>query len=187
MKSVFEKKDLQTGMLVQTINGEIYLFINDCFISNGGFNLLVEYNNDLTTTSDYPSQYDIVKVYKPLKEIELIPSMWNKGTLNSNLLWERDRQNNTNNEPIIEIEKYKDDFIEFAKFAKKNKSKTETAWEQWVRQKQGSRCRIKVKDLETESIHDLVSIDVDDNEVVMRSDTHGYTYNSIENVRIFYG
>ena len=83
-----KKQDLKTGMLLQFRNGDVYMFINDTFVSNEGWTSLDNFEKDLNYV--YNDELDIMKVSKVLEGYRLIPENWNEKTLNNNLLWERE-------------------------------------------------------------------------------------------------
>lgn len=59
----FTKKDLKTGLIVQTRNREIYLVVEDTLLSVKMHTLLHQYNEDLKAYSCPP--LDIMTVWKP--------------------------------------------------------------------------------------------------------------------------
>ena len=88
-KTGFAKSDLETGMLAETGNGNIYLVVNSDLVRKKGYMSLSHYNNNLKL-SDEGEDYDIVKVSKVLGGVFLRPEFWTKKTLSKNLLWERE-------------------------------------------------------------------------------------------------
>ena len=82
------KKDLKTGMLVQTRNGGVYMYINGVLVDTEGHLDLCNYYNDLTRNN---TEWDIVKVSNILTGCYLSPYYWAENKLNENLLWERDQ------------------------------------------------------------------------------------------------
>lgn len=63
---VFTKSDLKNGDVIVQRNGTVEILIKDldCMVvSNGGFNSLSRFNEDLTWTDD--KEYDVIKVYRP--------------------------------------------------------------------------------------------------------------------------
>ena len=83
-----KKQDLKTGMLVQFRDGEVYMFINDILVRDGGWMSLDNFEKDLNYV--YNDEFDIMKVSKVLVGYSLIPENWNEERLNNNLLWERE-------------------------------------------------------------------------------------------------
>ena len=84
-----QKKDLKTGMLVQTRNGVVWMIINNCYYTISSHNGLEYYTNDLRNISYRDRDRDLVKVSKVLKNHNLRPEHWTEETLNENLAWER--------------------------------------------------------------------------------------------------
>ena len=85
----FTKDDLKTGMLVESRNGTVWLFINDNFICKNNSRDLLVYNNDLTYID---SDYDIMKVSNIKHGYKLIPQNWTKENIDNDLLWKRIEQ-----------------------------------------------------------------------------------------------
>ena len=109
-KKPFGKQDLKTGMLVQFRDGDVYMFINDTFVSDEGWLSLDGFDKDLNYA--YDDEYDIMKVSKVFEGYLLMPKNWNEKTLNNNLLWEREE---TKKMTVSEIQKelgYKIEIIE---------------------------------------------------------------------------
>lgn len=81
-----EKSDLKTGMLVQTRQGDVFMYINCSCVSQCSF-----YEPDLKSnlTDCDGKQYDFMKISNILIEDDLSPDKWTEETLENNILWER--------------------------------------------------------------------------------------------------
>ena len=82
------KQDLKTGMLVQCVNGNVYLLINDVFIRGEGQIFLTSYSHTLECYG--AENFDIIKVSEILKRGTLRPENWTRKTIDNYLLWSRD-------------------------------------------------------------------------------------------------
>ena len=97
-------------MLVQFRNGDVFMVINDVLVRHGEWTSLGYFDEDLN--SDSCNDFDIMKVSTVLNGYLLMPTNWNKGRLNNNLLWEREE---TKKMTVSEIQKelgYKIEVIE---------------------------------------------------------------------------
>lgn len=93
-KEEFTKEDLKTGMLVQLRDGGINLVINDYLISKEDWGDLRCWDSLDFRSNGTNSHNDIVKVSNVLKSWSLQYEYWTKETLNNNLLWEREEEEN---------------------------------------------------------------------------------------------
>lgn len=82
------KQDLKTGMLVQCVNGNVYLVVHDSFIREKGQTILGSFAHTLECLND--ENFNIVRVSKVLKAPNLRPSQWTEETVDKYLLWSRD-------------------------------------------------------------------------------------------------
>ena len=83
-----KKQELKNGMIVENREGDRYIVVNDLLFGLDSFNLLENYNDDLTLFS-FNNLY-IVKVYEiESPSIELSLNKVLKDTSRLKLLWER--------------------------------------------------------------------------------------------------
>lgn len=86
MQKEFTKADLKDGMVIEQNNKERYLVIGDRVLRFGGYNLLTQYNNDLTNVLD--EIFQIEKVYKvKIKHQYCLEKIFDDENLE--LIWER--------------------------------------------------------------------------------------------------
>ena len=88
MSKVFTKAKLKSGDIVVQRNGTEYMYINDYFVNNCGYNQVEDYNDDLTITSSYPSirnDYEIVKIKRPNSGDQYCQKYWDEAPI----IWER--------------------------------------------------------------------------------------------------
>lgn len=86
--NTFTKADLKFGDIVITRNGIEYMYINDYFVNNYGYNRVGTYSNDLTISSTYPSvknSCEIIKVRRPINGIQYCQNYWDEAPI----IWER--------------------------------------------------------------------------------------------------
>ena len=86
--NTFTKADLKTGDIVVKRNGTEYMYINDYFVNNYGYDRVGDYNDDLTITSSYPSVRngcEIVKIKRPHYGVQYCQKYWNEAPT----IWER--------------------------------------------------------------------------------------------------
>lgn len=90
IQQTFTKKDLRTGMLVETRNGDIAMVLlgtaNGDIISGGTWADLEEYSDDLLRPS-FEEEGDITKVYQPIYNSDYLEYGISKEL--ANLIWER--------------------------------------------------------------------------------------------------
>lgn len=90
IQQTFTKKDLRTGMLVETRNGDIAMVLlgtaNGDIISGGTWADLEEYSDDLLKSS-FEEEGDITKVYQPIYNPDYLEYGISKEL--ANLVWER--------------------------------------------------------------------------------------------------
>lgn len=80
------KKDLKSGMLVQTREGAIYMIIGDSLVRKTGYLSLTFINDDLTSKST--RDFDIIKVTHKLTHAYKSPKKWTQETVDAYLNWE---------------------------------------------------------------------------------------------------
>lgn len=84
--NTFTKTDLETGDIVVKRNGTEYMYINDYFVNNDGYERVEYYNDVLTRNSSYPSiDHDIVKVKRPSSGYQYRQKFWDEAPV----IWER--------------------------------------------------------------------------------------------------
>ena len=84
--NTFTKTDLETGDIVVKRNGTEYMYINDYFVNNDGYERVEYYNDVLTRNSSYPSiDHDIVKVKRPSNGYQYRQKFWDEAPV----IWER--------------------------------------------------------------------------------------------------
>ena len=83
-----KKKDLKTGMLVETRDEGIYLVINDEIVKKDDWVNLFDYDDNFISI-DGLDEFDIIAVSNVLIGGALRAENWNTKTLYNDLLWER--------------------------------------------------------------------------------------------------
>lgn len=89
--SIFTKKDLKVGMLVETRNGGIYIVLENTLSNLSSFNFLSDYSEDLKCKficGGFKDGFDIIRVYSTQKVIDFSLS-------DCELLWERKKETKT--------------------------------------------------------------------------------------------
>jgi len=80
-----KKSDLENRMVVECRNGNKYMVVDDMLLSTDGYNYLSSYTSDLfiktTLTTEFLSEYDIMKVYKQIDVFDF--------DIANNIIWER--------------------------------------------------------------------------------------------------
>ena len=74
-------------MLVQCVNGNVYLLINDTFIREAG---QISLKNFTFTLKCGNKNFNIMKISKIMKDHKLRPNHWTKKTIDEYLLWSRE-------------------------------------------------------------------------------------------------
>lgn len=95
-----KKNELRNGMMVETRGGNLYLVVGDFITRDDGFNLLSNYDENMTNVNGI-YDHDIVKVYEYKNDrhdnnATSIEVLFNKTKLT--LLWERKEHNLTERE-----------------------------------------------------------------------------------------
>lgn len=77
----FTKADLKNRMVVECRNGGRYMLVDDRLLSNDGYNFLYSYDEDLIIRNREVKEYDIMKVYAKINNLDLESA--------NDILWER--------------------------------------------------------------------------------------------------
>ena len=105
-----KKSDLVAGKhVIEVYGGDMYFVCGNYLLSNdGGFDLLDDYNDDLTMECDDESYFKIVKVYE-IKQNRNLVSLMNNDNLK--LVWERQEKLTGFEEQILGYLIYRFEYI----------------------------------------------------------------------------
>ena len=105
-----KKNDSVAGKhVIEVYGGEMYFVCGNYLLSNdGGFNLLEDYNDDLTMEEDDDSYFKIVKVYEIKQNRNLVNLMDND---NLKLVWERRKKLTDFERQVLEYLAYRFKYI----------------------------------------------------------------------------